>query len=641
MCLPFILRLIAPLARCCLVWLLVVWQVQGLAQEAQTASSDHISARAWLDDPSNSLGPEQVRTMAWTPYQGPLRRGFLKSTTWLRLTIDPAATDGPQRTDWHRGLVLRIQPGQLDDIALFDPRFPDQAPKLAGDRHDWRLSEYRSFNQNLVIDAPRQTIEVLLRLRSTSHHGIHVQALDWNEVEAIDRLQQLIIGAVVMFLLMILLWAVIAWAESRERVIAAFIVHHGVSLLFALSLLGFFRVYLSNWLSAPTIEQLTSMLFPITTTAVIWFHWHFLREFTPPPLGMRCLKLLAATGPLTLVLMLAGLTRQSLQITSVIAFLYPALLLLLAWYTPQPALDDPPRLSRWSLIMIYVFLLIIMSSAALPALGLLPSPPWAMYSAIVYGLVSATLLASALRFRAIQTTGTRYKAEAALAQSVQLVSQEQVRRNEQDQFMTMLTHELTNALATAQLAIGSLVPASPMRERGYRAIDSMRSIIRRCAQSCQLEAKDSALQLAAVDLQALTHELCSQLPADVQIVLHTQAELPPCVSDRQLVGVILSNLLDNALKYRAKGSVIEVSVSAQPQGALPGLQLSVNNLPGDTGWPDPQQMFKKYWRGLGATRITGSGLGLYLSSLIAARLGGELRYQPEKSKVRFELWLPT
>jgi signal transduction histidine kinase len=51
-------------------------------------------------------------------------------------------------------------------------------------------------------------------------------------------------------------------------------------------------------------------------------------------------------------------------------------------------------------------------------------------------------------------------------------------------------------------------------------------------------------------------------------------------------------------------------------------------------------MFKKYWRGAGATRHAGSGLGLYLSSLIAHRLGGELRYQSEMTDVRFVLWLP-
>ena len=50
--------------------------------------------------------------------------------------------------------------------------------------------------------------------------------------------------------------------------------------------------------------------------------------------------------------------------------------------------------------------------------------------------------------------------------------------------------------------------------------------------------------------------------------------------------------------------------------ALPGHQLSMSNAPG------------------------AAGLRLYLSSLIARRLRGELRYQTEMPSVRFVLWLP-
>ena len=211
---------------------------------------------------------------------------------------------------------------------------------------------------------------------------------------------------------------------------------------------------------------------------------------------------------------------------------------------------------------------------------------------------------------------------------------------EQEKFMTMLTHELTNALATAHLAIGSLGPASAMRARGYRAIDSMRAIIRRCSLSSEIEADALTLQHNPVDIQDLLQELCSQLPADANILLNTAADLPDCKTDRQLLRVILSNLLDNAINYRAPASAIEVSASPQSRGLVAGMQMSVRNAPGEAGAPDPQQVFKKFWRGPGATRCAGSGLGLYLSCLIAQRLGGELRYRPENSNVRFELWLP-
>lgn len=206
--------------------------------------------------------------------------------------------------------------------------------------------------------------------------------------------------------------------------------------------------------------------------------------------------------------------------------------------------------------------------------------------------------------------------------------------------MTMLSHELTTALSTAHLAIGRLTPESPMRGRGYRAIVSMRAIIERCRLSGEFETTDATPKLAAVNIPELLHELCEQIPCGTSIVVNTDPGLPECATDRQLLGVILGNLLDNALKYGGNASPVEVTASAQPRGALAGLQLSVVNAPSDVGRPDPEKIFRKYWRGQGATCCAGSGLGLYLSSMIADRLGGELRYQPNLSNVRFELWLP-
>jgi signal transduction histidine kinase len=631
------------LARCCLIWLLALWQAPGLAEPMGAARDqrDRISERAWLDDPSNSLGPEQVRSMAWTPYAGPLRRGFIASTTWLRLKIEPETDAGRLNPDRQSRLVLRILPGHLDEIALFDPRHPEQAPQMTGDRQDWRLAEYRSFNQNLVLAAPSEPIEVLLRLRTTSNHGIHVEALGRDDLEVIERQQQLFIGAVLAFLLTIMGWAVSAWWDHRDRVIGAFIVQQLVSIVFTLSLLGFFRVYLSGWLPAQAIDLITSAMFPITAATVLWFHWQFLREFNLPTLGMRCVKWLAAATPLILLLMLAGLMRQALQLTMIVTVLTPLMLLLLACFAAKPAPEGEPRLSRRQLIAVYGLTLAILWNATLPAFGWLPSPPWTMYSAIAYGVVSAMILFTALRARARTVETARQEAQLQLAVTEQRMQQEQEMRREQEQFMTMLTHELTNALATAHLAIGSLAPTSPMRGRGYRAINGMRDIIRRCSLNGAFEADDSAPQRAPVNVWALLQDLSKQMPAHANIVLSAEADLPDCATDRQLLGVVLSNLLDNALKYRAEASAIEVSAQPQPRGALAGLQMIISNTPGDAGRPDPQLVFKKYWRGPGATRFAGSGLGLYLSALIAQRLGGELRYRPENSQVRFELWLPV
>lgn len=628
--------------RVVLLFMAFVWGTSGFAQSADSNrdARDLISERAWVDDPTNSLGPDDVRAMKWTPFTGPLRRGFQTSTTWIRLKIEPIANRGLGSVDREARLVLRMLPGHLDEIALFDPRRGSQPPLLAGDLHDWKLSEYRSFNQNLVIDAPHEPVEILIRLRTTTHHGIHIEALRWDDIEAIDRQQQLVIGAVITFLVMVLAWAVIGWIDRPDRVLAAFALHQLCSLAFSLAILGFFRVYLSGLLSPSVISTLTSATLPITASAVLWFHWHLMREFTPPALGLLLLKWLAILTPLNLLLMLAGYLSVALQITLIVAMLTPFMLLVLAIFAGNPKPGSVTRLRRRYLIGAYAVMTLILWNATLPAFGWLPSPPWAMYSAIAYGVVSALLLMGILRVRVRHIEAARRDTQMQLALTEQAVRQERAARQEQEQFMTMLTHELTNALATAHLAIGSLDPSSPMRARGYRAVDSMRDIVRRCAMSGAFEAETTVPQIAPFDIRSLVQEVCAQMQDDTHIRLNTDRAPGQTMTDRQLLSVVMTNLLGNALKYRVSGSVVELTVMSQQRDARNGLLLSVTNEVDEHGEPDRNKVFNKYWRGAGASRSTGSGLGLYLSSLIARRLGGDLQYQFERPFVRFVLWLP-
>jgi two-component system, sensor histidine kinase LadS len=284
---------------------------------------------------------------------------------------------------------------------------------------------------------------------------------------------------------------------------------------------------------------------------------------------------------------------------------------------------------------------LILSSATLPALGFLPSPPWAMYSAIGYGVVSAAMLFSALRARAMLAINEIGKHKNELILTEKMLVAERAKLREQEQFMTMLTHELTNPLATAHLALGGLPTESSMRARGYRAVESMRDIIRRCSQSSAFETNHLAPQLAPVNIRALLEQLCIHMPERADIHLSADPDVPDCITDPKMLSIVLGNLLDNALKYRANASTVEVTLGPRSRGNQAGLRVSVSNVIGEVGRPDAEQVFKKYWRGPAAARYAGSGLGLYLSWMIAGHLRGELRYLPEDSHVRFELWLPT
>ena len=111
-------------------------------------------------------------------------------------------------------------------------------------------------------------------------------------------------------------------------------------------------------------------------------------------------------------------------------------------------------------------------------------------------------------------------------------------------------------------------------------------------------------------------------------------------SDSQMLNIMFNNMMDNARKYSQDQSRIEVAILRKTHGTQPGYQVSVSNLPGDAGFPDPEHVFDKYYRSPQAHRQIGSGLGLFLVSGLARLLGGEIRYESDETHVRFVLWLP-
>ncbi len=57
--------------------------------------------------------------------------------------------------------------------------------------------------------------------------------------------------------------------------------------------------------------------------------------------------------------------------------------------------------------------------------------------------------------------------------------------------------------------------------------------------------------------------------------------------------------------------------------------------------PDEEQVFKKYYRNSSATKISGSGLGLYLAYELTRVLGGDLFYRRKENQAVFGLWVPN
>jgi signal transduction histidine kinase len=116
------------------------------------------------------------------------------------------------------------------------------------------------------------------------------------------------------------------------------------------------------------------------------------------------------------------------------------------------------------------------------------------------------------------------------------------------------------------------------------------------------------------------------IASDRQLQLHVSVEgnLPPVLVDAALLQEVLSNLIDNALKYTPSGGHVLVQIEAADSASHPTMQLVAI---ADTGPGIPPadlpHIFERHYRGVQAdTEIPGTGLGLAIAQTLVQAMQG-------------------
>ncbi|MDP3053093.1 MAG: HAMP domain-containing sensor histidine kinase [Methylobacter sp.] len=212
-------------------------------------------------------------------------------------------------------------------------------------------------------------------------------------------------------------------------------------------------------------------------------------------------------------------------------------------------------------------------------------------------------------------------------------------REEQSQLLVMLSHELKTPLSVLRLALGAEVLPPKIRQLALRSVLDMNAVIERCLQTDRLYYGRIAITKTACNLGDEINALCTHHLASERLLVELPT-LPVCHTDRQIVWVILSNLIDNALKYSQAQQPVRITAAVTMPSHTTGILVSITNTVAANALPDAQQLFHKYYRGETAHKVTGSGLGLYLARRLAKALGGQLSYAPDTNEVTFNFWIP-
>jgi signal transduction histidine kinase len=224
-------------------------------------------------------------------------------------------------------------------------------------------------------------------------------------------------------------------------------------------------------------------------------------------------------------------------------------------------------------------------------------------------------------------------------QATQRAELERAQRLERERMIAMLGHEIKTPLATLRMMLGDQAIPTQTALQLNEPLHEINEVIERTVQSGQLENN-------AVDLRPLSCNLVKALQQSLghwpqqprlQWLMPPQATKMQVVTDPFLLGVIVRNLLDNALKYSPDDSMVQISLKTDHTIWT----LEVSNLMGRAGLPDPERVFEKFWRSPQARYRSGSGQGLFIALRLAELMGGHLIHETRGDQVLFILTQPT
>lgn len=216
----------------------------------------------------------------------------------------------------------------------------------------------------------------------------------------------------------------------------------------------------------------------------------------------------------------------------------------------------------------------------------------------------------------------------------------------------MIVHDLRNPLGSIMSSL-QLIHTAFVERDNTLPVEKLLSIAMRSGQKLyllidslldlgRLEAGETELHKSPVDARVLAQEATEQiqplaLGKGLKLDMAVARGLPQIVADRDLVLRVLTNLLDNAVKFTRR----EGHITLRVERAEDGLLFSVS----DTGIGIPLEyryrIFDRFSRLESANGVKGTGLGLAFCKLAVEAHGGRIWVESEVNEgSQFKFTLP-
>jgi signal transduction histidine kinase len=220
-----------------------------------------------------------------------------------------------------------------------------------------------------------------------------------------------------------------------------------------------------------------------------------------------------------------------------------------------------------------------------------------------------------------------------------------------EEFLAVAAHELKTPITSlrgfAELGVrafegtGTIDPSFARRtmETIDRQSARLSALVANLLEVARGTAQRDAIAAGPINLVDLVRSVIEvvRVRADQHPMTLTAPEPVEIVADQLRIEQVVTNLVDNAVKYSPPGSMIDITVRAEGETA----EVVVR----DYGMGIPREhrhrIFDRFFQAHVGEQSSGMGLGLYISQEIVRRHGGTLRAElPEDGGTRMIMTLP-
>lgn len=224
---------------------------------------------------------------------------------------------------------------------------------------------------------------------------------------------------------------------------------------------------------------------------------------------------------------------------------------------------------------------------------------------------------------------------------------------ERDEFLAVAAHELKTPITSLRLAVqylrreadrGGDAKAPPLRDSLLtieQQSQRLGRLVTELLETVRLREGRMLLDRSSTDVAEVVRKAVRDAQAATsrhELVLTAPQRLEAMV-DALRIEQVVSNLLDNAIKFSPNGGRVEVDLASPDPGAM---RLSVRDHGIGIAPAHRPHVFERFYQSQPEDQRAGLGLGLYVSRQIVEQHGGRIEAEfPEDGGTRFVVQLPT